>query len=92
MFDETNPDATFVSQAAAHTSSETQPLGNDVVRTVFRQHKNVPSWVASSERFVEHYKRRLVDLSGKPNVSNEVKEIRSALTRLQNTIAKAGST
>jgi hypothetical protein len=90
VFDETKPNATFASLSTPHLGNATVSAEDEAVRGVFQQSDNVPSWVASSERFVEFYKRRLADLPNNgPGLDSEATEIRSALTRIQSTIAKS---
>jgi hypothetical protein len=89
VVEESNPNATFASSSAGYFGIDTIEAEDQVVRNVFQHFENAPPWLASSERFVEFYKKRLVELSNKgPEASGEIKEIRSALTRMQSAIVK----
>jgi hypothetical protein len=85
------PDATFESLSASRIESDAFLPEEGRLRTAFQHADNVPSWVAASERFVDMYKKRLVELgrSGEKTPA-ELNEIRGALTRIQNIIAKTG--
>ena len=88
--DERQPDATFETLSRRHIEAEAKLAEPKELLDVFQRKENVPSWVAAGERFVDAYKQRLSELSkGGGKGSTELDEIRSALTRVQNAIAKA---
>jgi hypothetical protein len=89
VFDDQQPDATLESLSNRYARSNATLQVNDSVRSVFQTSENVPSWVAASERFIDLYKLRLAELSSKSGVrSGQIDEIRSTLSRLQDTVAK----
>src|ERR1043165_3560563 len=87
--DRQSPDATFESLSEGSVVAEAMLPEQETLRAAFQQTDNVPSWVAATERFADLYKQRLAELSrGGSSGASEVSEIRSALRRMQDLVAK----
>jgi hypothetical protein len=91
VYDDRRPDATLESLSNPDGRKDTTLRTSEAIRSVFANTDNVPSWVAASERFIDIYKMRLAELSSKGESvvrPGQLDEIRSTLTRLQDTVAK----
>jgi len=91
VFDDRQPEATLEHLSDRYARKDATLRVNDSVRSVFQSSDNVPSWVAASERFIDLYKLRLAELSSKGESGGrigQIDEIRSTLTRLQESVAK----